>query len=141
MSSHRLFTCHSQTLSNTESHSIPLPCISSSDISLLLSPIQPGSIRRHHQVRNNPLDRLLAHEFPCDKASPLCLALAITRLQVATPFPPCARTNYAGVVARSPQPLPLAQQSALQCPFLWQLKHSMSRLDLPFWVLVANNSS
>src|SRR5712671_839713 len=91
------------TLSDTESHSIPLPCISSSDISLLLSPIQPGSIRRHHQVRNNPLDRLLAHEFPCGKASPLRLALAVTRLQVATLFPPCARTNYMGVVARSPQ--------------------------------------
>src|SRR5712672_3645237 len=102
-SSHRLFTCHSQTLSDTESHSIPLLCISSSDISLLLSPIQPGSIRQCHQVRNNPLDRLLAHEFPCGKASLLCLALAVTRLQVATPFPPCARTNYVGVVARSPQ--------------------------------------
>src|SRR5712671_477719 len=90
------------TLSDTESHSIPLPCISSSDFSLLLSPIQPGSIRRHHQVRNNPLDRLLTHAFPCSKVSLLHLALAVTRLQVATPFPPRARTNYVGVVARSP---------------------------------------
>jgi len=102
MSSHRQFTCHSQTLSDTESHSIPLPCISSSDFSLLLSPIQPGSIRRRHQVPNNPLDRLLTHAFPCSKASLLRLALAVTRLQVATPFPPRARTNYVGVVVRSP---------------------------------------
>src|SRR5882757_660994 len=103
MSSHRLFTCHSQTLSDTESHSIPLPCISSSDFSLLLSPIQPGSIQQHHQVRNNPLDRLLTHAFPCGRASPLRLALAITQLQVATQFPPHARTNDVGVVAHSPQ--------------------------------------
>src|SRR5712672_2948366 len=103
MSSHRQFTCHSQTLSNTESHSIPLPCISSCDFSLLLSLIQPGSIQQRHQVPNNPLDRLLTHAFPCGKASLLRLALAVTQLQVATPFPPCARTNYVGVVARSPQ--------------------------------------
>jgi len=45
---------------------------------------------------------LLTHAFPCSKVSLLHLALAVTRLQVATPFPPRARTNYVGVVARSP---------------------------------------
>jgi len=74
-------------------------CISSSAASSLLSLIQPGSIQWHHWVRNNPLDRLLTHAFPCGRASLLCLALAVTQLQVVMPFPPGARMNYAGVVS------------------------------------------